>query len=294
MKPDKRIFRVLFDRSCKIQEELRAAEQSRNKRLEAGDLFFMKMPVPVPVTWCAVFPHSKDGDLWYCVPGDSFSLLSATDVSSPASTVRGEMHFRCQCGLWIHAEDIDLTNRFDRLDGAEVKTIRAVVSKLSTDPIAILADDEVRDDPDYGEWIDDLRLAVDALLNALHNEQTLTVRLIGIESMITRSPQPLSLAADDSTTPVSDTTGPALLQRLQVFDSNQGKLQACLYDDGVIIEWHPAQIDTTRPIVLHAAESLEWFSQQTFWCTHLISWSEDRVELSVNGELVAFRKPARN
>lgn len=291
MKPDRNTFANLFDVSSDVRAQISARERSRPKRLEAGDLFFLKMPVPVPVAWCSVFPHSKDRDLWYCVPGDSYSLASATDVSSPASPVRDELHFRCRCGLWVHAEDIDLANRFDRLDVAEVDSIRTVISELSANLIAILFDDEVGSDPDYIEWIDALRLAVDTLLDSLHNEESHSVRLIGIESVIAHLGQSLSLAADDSATPVSDSTSPSLLQRLQVFDSVEGSLQACLYGDGVIVEWHPARIDSARPVVVHDATPMEWVSQETFWCTHLISWSDDRLQLSVNGELVGFIKP---
>ena len=291
MKPDEGTFSELFGRGCDIRDRIAAGELSRQKRIEPGDLFFLKMPVALPVTWCAVFPHSKDGDLWYCVPGDSFSLVSAVDVSSPASTVRGELNFRCQCGLWVHAEDIDLSNRVDRLDGDEVESIRAAVSKLSADPIAILADDAVGSDPDYVEWIDDLRLAIDALLDSLHNEQVHSVRLIGAESAINQFGQPLSLAADDSARAEPDSNVPALRQTLQVFESTEGRLQARLYDDGVIIEWRPATIETTTPVVLHNEEAMEWFSQGDFWCTRLSPWRESQVELSANGEPVAFRKP---
>ena len=290
MKPDEGIFSELFGRSCDIRDKIAAGEQSRQKRIEPGDLFFLKMPVAVPVTWCAVFPHSKDGHLWYCVPGDSFSLISAADVSSPASTVRSDLNFRCQCGLWVHAEDIDLSNRVDRLDGDEVESIRAAVSELSADPIAILADDAVGSDPDYVEWIDDLRLAIDALLDSLHNEQTHSVRLIGTESAIDQFRQPLSLAADDSVRLEPDSNGSALRQTLQISESVEGRLQARLYDDGVIIEWRPAAIETTTPVVLHNEEAMEWFSQGTFWCTRLIPWSESQLQLSANGEPVAFKK----
>lgn len=177
------------------------------------------------------------------------------------------------------------------VEGTEVDSICAVISGLSANPIAILFDDEVGSDPDYIEWIDALRLAVDALLDSLHNEESHSVRLIGLESVLARLGQSLSLAADDSVTPVSDSTSPSLLQRLQVFDSVEGSLQACLYGDGVIVEWHPAQIDSARPLVAHDATPMEWVSQETFWCTHLISWSDNRLELSVNDELRGFIKP---
>lgn len=294
MKPEKAIFARLFDRSCEIRDEVNAQEQARQDRLGAGDLFLIKMPVPVPVTWCAVSSHSRDDDLWYCVPGDSFSLVSASDVTAPTSTTRSGLHFRCHCGLWIHADDIVLSNRLGRLDGSDLDSIRARVSKLAADPIAILTGEEVSDDPDYVEWIDNLRLAVDALLNSLHNEQAPSVRVIGKESALTPIEQPLSLAAADSTAPASEATGPQLLQRLQVFESAEGALQACAYEDGVILEWHPCSPDFTKPVVLHAQNTVEWVSQHKSWCTHLLPWDGGRVELAINGELVAIGKPPRD
>ncbi|MEX1027513.1 MAG: hypothetical protein WD049_05835 [Candidatus Paceibacterota bacterium] len=293
MKPNEGTYASLFERSRELREAIAAAEQARPRRLERGDLFFLKMPIALPVTWCAVFSHSQDHGLWYCVPGDSFSLVSAADVDVPASTVRSELKFRCQCGLWIHAEDVDLANRGDRLGPDEVDSVRAMVGQLATDPLAVL-DDDVGHDPDYLEWIDELRLAVDAVADSLHNEDVHSVRLIGSEAAIEPGRQALSLAADDATTGVSEGDGPGLLQRLQVFQSPQGRLQGCIYDDGVVVEWHPVEMDAPTPVVRHDDAVMEWFSQEMFWCTRLIPWRGERIELSIDGERVAFEKPLRN
>ena len=170
MKPKKEDFEEVFDRSVEIRNKIIFEQSLRPKHLESGDLFYLNMPLPFPVTWCAVFTHSDDPCLWYCVPGDSFSCIASTDVKSQESAVRVQLNFRCHCGLWVHTDDIDLANRIDQLKKSDVQSIQDTLARIANDPLSVFAADDISEDPDYVEWIEDLRISVAALAHLLHDE----------------------------------------------------------------------------------------------------------------------------
>jgi len=248
MIPEKETFTELFDRNCEIRENIVAEQSARPSRIESGDLFYLKIPIPVPVTWCAVFTHSKDDELWYCVPGDSFSIVANTDVTSPSTSVRTELHFRCHCGLWVHVDVIDLSNRVSQLNQSESQAIRAKVSSIASDPIGMTSNDSSHD-PDCVEWIEELRYAVDSLLHSLHDELTHFVRVIGPDAAIEVYSESLSLTADDATDSALGIEAPGLIETRQVLDSSKGRLLVNLYEDGLLIEWHPTASESTAPEV---------------------------------------------
>ncbi len=290
MIPEKETFTELFDCNCEIREGIVAEQSARPSRIELGDLFYLKMPIPVPVTWCAVFTHSKDDELWYCVPGDSFSIVANTDVTSHSTSVRTELHFRCHCGLWVHADDIDLSNRVSQLNQSESQAIRAKVSNIAKYPIGITSDD-LSHDPDYEEWIEELRYAVDSLLHSLHDEPTHFVRVIGPEAALEVYGESLVLAADDATDSAFGTEALDLIETRQVLDSSRGQLRVNLYEDGLLVEWHPDVSEATAPKVQLCSVVLNWFPQGDYFCTQVIPWDGSAVDLQVDSELISVTKP---
>lgn len=290
MIPEKETFTKLFDRNREIRENIVAEQSARPSRVESGDLFYLKMPIPVPVTWCAVFTHSKDDELWYCVPGDSFSIVANTDVTLPSTSVRTELHFRCHCGLWVHADDIDLSNRVAQLNQSETNAIREKVSNFAMNPIG-MASDDLSHDPDYVEWIQELRYSIDALTHSLHDEPTHFVRVIGPDASIEVYSESLSLAADDATDTGVGDESLGLLETRQVFDSSQGRLLVNLYEDGLLAEWHPNASEATTPKLELDSVALKWFLQGDYFCTQVIPWDGSAITLQVDSELISVTKP---
>lgn len=287
MKPNHDTFAELLNQGLGIRGAITSSQSSRPGQLEAGDLFLLKMPIPVSVTWCAVFSHTKDSRLWYCIPGDSFSLLASCDVAADEIENMMPLNFRCRCGLWVHAEDMKLSNRISQVSNDIVVALRAKVSALASDPIALLDDDEVGSDPDYEDWIDDLRVAVDSLRESLHDEPASTVRLVDRKSELVLTQQQLNLAAADAD---GDLELPKLIRTVQVFDSADGLLKACLYDDGVVLEWHPSEEESSKPTIACKGTDLAWTSQDGSFCTGLIEWMNGTADLSVNNELIQIVK----
>lgn len=287
MKPNYDTFAVLLNQGREIQAAIRSAQSSRPERVEAGDLFLLRMPVPAPVTWCAVFSHTKDSNLWYCVPGDSFSLLANCDVGADEIEHMLPLNFRCGCGLWIHSEDIELANRISHVSDDVIVALRDKVSALASAPLSLLADDEIGSDPDYEEWIDELRVAVDALRGSLHDEPADSVRRVDKRSEIAMTSQELNLAAADGD---SDLELPTLIRMLQISDSNTGLLKACLYDDGVVLEWHPQEEEAPIPAIGSLGTELAWTSQEGSFCTGLIAWVNGTADVLVNHEQIQIVK----
>ena len=291
MKPDKATFEKLLASGLEIRDAMVSSQSDRPERLDAGDLFLLKMPIPVPVTWCAVFSHSQDDDLWYCIPGDTFSEISNLDVAADDIEHMMPLNFRSQCGLWVHAEDIHFSNRMSQVSSDVVMALRAKVSALASDPIALLSDDESGSDPDYQNWIAELQVAVDSLRNSLHDEPTNSARLIGPDMAVDAYGEVLSLAADDSTQ-TAEQKVPILLETRQISDSGEGRLQVSLFEDGIIVEWKPKKEDTPTPTVLHDQTPLEWFPQQKdLHCTIVIPWNEKTVNLTLESEEISVLKP---
>ncbi|QDV11494.1 hypothetical protein CA51_13580 [Rosistilla oblonga] len=287
MKPNHDTFAELLNQGLEIQNAIASTQASRSERIESGDLFLLKMPIPASVTWCAAFSHSKDSDLWYCVPGDSFSLLANCDVASDETEHTMPLNFRCRCGLWIHSEDIDVSNRISQLTEDIVVALRDKVAALADDPIALLSGDEIGSDPDYENWIDELRIAVDSLRESLHDEPTISVRLVDRKSELALTQLELALAAADNDPEIEL---PTLIRTLQVFKSIDGLLKACLYDDGLVLEWHPSDEESSKPTIASHGTELAWTPQDGSFCTGLIVWVNGAVVVTVNHELVQIAK----
>ena len=83
---------------------------------------------------------------------------------------------------------------------------------------------------------------------------------------------------------------PKLIRTLQVFDSADGLLKACLYDDGVVLEWHPSEEESSKPTIVSQGIDLAWTSQDGSFCTGLIEWMNGTANLSVNHELIQIVK----
>ncbi len=197
------------------------------------------------------------------------------------------LNFRCGCGLWVHSEDIELANRISHVSDDVIVALRDKVSALASDPISLLADDEIGSDPDYEEWIDELRMAIDALRDSLHGEPADSVRRVDKKSEIAMTPQELRLAAADGD---SDLELPKLIRMLQIFDSDEGHLKACLYGDGVVLEWHPLDEQASKPAIASHGTELVWTSQEGSFCTGLIAWVNGTADVVVNHEHIQIVK----
>lgn len=287
LKPDNKTFVELFEKGRQIQEKILAWQRLRSSQIEAGELFYIRMPLPFPLTWCAVFQHPRDSAIWYCVPGDSFSIATAADVEVPASEVREPLNFRCNCGLWIHTDDIDLSSRFDQLDAAYNRAIRATVSAISKSPLAVLAEDDNAEDPDYIEWISELKMAVDALAHLLHDDHESAVRLVGKEATIAQQTEALSLAAAPSESPEAEEQA-ELLEVRSLNDIYYGRLRARLYTDGVIIEWRCDDEDVPPPQLRHENQKVDWFGDTGDLYSAPLPWSDGQVTVKIGLDTVTL------
>lgn len=133
-----------------------------NNKLQAGNLFIMKMPNDdLGISWCAVKPHSQDEQLWFCVPGDQTNVFNEkTDICVETERMP-KFTFRCDCGTWIHEQDVNLNNV---IENTNADALQMKVREIAENPF------DVRSiDPDYNDWIEELRKAVFDFANALHN-----------------------------------------------------------------------------------------------------------------------------
>ena len=289
LKPDSKTFMELTEKGRQIQEKVLDWQRHRSNEIDAGELFCISMPLPFPLVWCAVFQHPRNAALWFCVPGDSFSIATAADVEVAGSEVREPLIFRCNCGLWIHRDDIDLNSRFDQLEAGVCRTIRATVSAIAKNPVAILADDDSAEDPDYIEWITELRMAVDALAHLLHDDHESTVRLVGKESSITKAAETLSLAAAPTESVVAENE-PRLLDIRSLDDIYYGTLRALLYTDGVVIDWTCNDEDIPAPPLVYAGKAVRWLGTVGHFYSSTVPWSDDQVTLKIGLDTVTFPK----
>jgi hypothetical protein len=283
MKPVNKVAISLQNKGAELYNKIQKAQASCPQVVREGDLFILKMPRPTSVVWCSVFSHSRDSDLWYLVPGDQFSLLAISDVEACDIEFMGNFNFRCAHGLWVHKDDIELSSRISQIGLKVLTEIREKISALATDPISLLADDEITYDPDYQDWVEELHTSVDELRNFLHNEPVIGLRLVGAESEISSSSSLLQLAAADQE--IQDSQIP-LLHIYQLSSSKDGMLRACSYKDGLILEWLPSDEDAVKPNVIYAGHSVPWVAQGDFYCSRLIAWQNGGVELIVNQEAI--------
>lgn len=287
LKPDSKTFMELSEKGQQIQEKILDWQRHRSSGIEAGELFYISMPLPFPLVWCAVFQHPRDPAIWYCVPGDTFSIATTADVEVPGSEVREPLNFRCNCGLWIHRDDIDLSSRFDQLDVGINRSIRATVAAIAKNPLAVLADDDNAEDPDYVEWISELRMAVAALAHLLHDDHESAVRFVGKESVVTQATEVLSLAAAPSESQVAEDE-PKLLEVRALDDIYYGTLHANLYTDGVIIEWICDDEDVPPPQLRHEDKAVDWFGDPGHLFSTTLPWSTNQVTVKIGLDTVTL------
>ena len=285
MKPESDTFTKLFEKARLIQDSILDWQSRRPPEIQAGELFYLTMPLPFPVTWCAAFQHPRDPALWFCVPGDSFSIVTAADVEAPASEFCEALNFRCNCGLWVHHDDIDLKTRFDEVLPAVHRQIKATVSALAKDPLALLADDNNAEDPDYLEWISELRMAVDALTHLLHDDYESSVRLIGPEWSVGKSAASLSLAAAPGEEPTVEPNSD-LLDTRQLPHYGHGSLLASLYIDGIVIEWRSDDEEVPPPTIVYDGQPINWLGGDGLFFSATIPWLDNEVKIKLGPEVV--------
>ena len=133
-----------------------------NQIVSAGSLFIFKLPVEVPVQWCAIFQHPDNEELWFTVPADEFSLVGTKDVEVPEGTACGPLNLRCQSGVWIHANDFSTVKQVGEIEAIFVEQVQDRLSRIVSGDLpdaSFLVG--VESDPDYLEWIEELSEAVD-------------------------------------------------------------------------------------------------------------------------------------
>lgn len=266
-----------------IAEALDRSNPSSNARslkpaLSAGDLFLLSVPIPIAVSWCAVFQHSRDQSLWYIVPGDQFSLLGSADIAVPEYAESGPLNFRCSCGLWMHVEDIPLENRFGKIDEFHVESIRDQLAQIAENrlsPADELLDVDV--DPDYEEWIAEVEEAVDALGNHLVAIQNEAPAIVYLASTATANwvaevgVQLESLAADTNGVVANVVPG------LRVKHDGTGELIALIDESGVVLRL----FNSDQVPLVFAGESdsisVDWMTLPECFSTQLVKWQDDVV-----------------
>ncbi len=251
---------------------------SLRPELSSGDLFLLSVPSPIAVSWCAVFQHSRDQSLWYVVPGDQFSLVGSADIAVPEYSESGPVNFRCSCGLWMHVEDIPLENRFGKIDGFHVESIRDQLAQLAGNQL-IPSDEllDVDEDPDYEDWIAEVEEAVDALcaqLVAVQNEAPAIVYLASsaTTNWVAQVGVQLESLAANTDGAVAD-----VVPGLRVMHDGTGELIALIDEEGVVLRL----FNSDQLPVVFAGESdsisIDWMRLPECFSTPLVQWQNDVV-----------------
>ena len=159
-----------FDDS-KFQEEIkRATAKARDHinsiqpatSIHSGDCFLFTESLDLPVRWVAALQHKDSLDLWYFVAADDFPLVGSCDIELPESDPNSPLVIRCEVGLWVRSDDVDLEKYLGRIAAEFVSQARDRLSQMVQGDVIVTESASVAEvDPDYVEWIHELHRAAE-------------------------------------------------------------------------------------------------------------------------------------
>ena len=283
----------LFKNGLEFQRKKRERIAGLENRVGPGDLFVFS--VPLPISWCVVFSHSQDKDLWFIVPGDDFPEVGTHDVALPDSDEEGPLNFRCSYGLWVHSEDFDFNNRIGQIRLQHVEQIRDHLARIVRGDLPTAESIiEVDEDIDYQEWIGELSAAVQQFEQRLLNEEASEQQTIVIPASAFKqrsidelaefiSPAAFALAAESAIdSPVESTTGSAVSAKLPV-DLENKTIFAIKYDKGLVIQ--AFGFDDQPPEMQFGEsdkKSVQWHQDKQCFTSSLIAFEGGKVHLVID------------
>lgn len=122
-----------------------------------------------PLDWVVAIQHVDDPLLFFIVPMDNmFTMVGSLDVEIPVEAIAGPGVVRCGCGLWIHVDDVDITDLCGIVEITYIKQIKQKLSDLVTGGSQGLV--ETDGDPDYDEILESTHIEASRIESYIRGE----------------------------------------------------------------------------------------------------------------------------
>jgi hypothetical protein len=219
----------------------------------AGDLYAFRSTADLGIEWAVIRQHVDDPDLWFAVPFDQHYQFGTWDIVIPEFSSAGEGALRCGRGIWIHADELEMSSRSGFLEGGyvveAVNRLAAMVQEDSVDGFQRL---EVDEDSEYQEWMDEVAAAAERLETSL-SDSPAVFSVSDFDTAWTSAPgirqRPTTLAADTGGLGAGPTQPIEPLPAAVVANDLPGVLVVVHEAAGLRLHYHPQQDETIEVAV---------------------------------------------